>query len=179
MKKMLPVLVAVLALSLSALAAPKATVYDYSFDGYCDGIEFTVSNDFDVIGPGYPQVFIGGFHDLTTACGLLYDGTVVGMVHGLGASVPPHNGAAGKVFDLADNAADAQGFPSPNFSGIQLQLILDPTANTWAFYGCFGFGDQTDYLFNFGTMTPGPPAKARPKPGTGKTTMGTFKPLKK
>jgi hypothetical protein len=175
MKKMFPVLLAVLALSLSVFAAPKSTVYDYSFDTYCDGVEITVSNNYATLGPGYPQVFIGGFHDLTTACGLFYNGTVVGLVHGLGATVPPHNGASGKVFDLADNAADAQGFPSPNFSGIQIQFVLDPTANTWAVYGCFGFGDENDFLLNFGTMTPGPTKPAHPTPGTGKTTIGTFK----
>jgi hypothetical protein len=131
------------------------------------------------VGPkGVPQVLIGGFHDFTSLCGLFFNGTVVGLVHSLPTHIPPHNGTLGKVFDLADNGADATGFPSPNFSGVQLQFILDPDANNWALYGGF-LGDPSEgtYLLNFGTMTPGAPARAGQN-YTGKTSFGRFKAMK-
>ncbi len=180
MKKTLVVFTAVLALSvLSFAAVPKSTSYSYSFDGYCDGVGITVTN-FDgtgLVGPkGVPQVLIGGFHDFTTACsGLLYNGTVVGLVHGLARNIPPHYGVSGPVFDLADNGADATGFPSPNFSGVQLEFVLDPVANQWAIYaGFLGEPSQGTYLLNFGTMTPG--VTSSKGQGSAKpTSFGRFK----
>lgn len=177
MKRMLQVLAIVLVFSMASMAAAKSSTYTYWFDTYCDGVQITVTN-FDQtgqVGPtGVPQILIGGYHDFVTACGLFYNGTVVGMVHNLAANVPPHFGTAGKVFDLADNSADATGFPSPNFTGTQLQFVLDPTANTWAIYGGF-LGDPSEgtYLFNLGTMT----AASAPaqKGAAGHTTFGRFK----
>jgi hypothetical protein len=179
MKKTLFVLTMVLALSLFGFAAtPKATSYSYTFDGYCDGAAITVTN-FDgtgQVGPkGVPQVLIGGIHELVIGCGFFFDGTVLGTVHNLAMNIPPHYGTTGKVFDLADNAADATGFPSPNFSGVQLEFILDPTANQWALYEAFlGDPSQGTYLGNFGTMTPGvvaPKGSGTAKP----TSFGRFK----
>jgi hypothetical protein len=166
-----------LALSLSAFAGAKSTSYTYSFDTYCDGVGITVTN-FDgtgSVGPnGVPQVLIGGFHDFTTACGLFYNGTVVGLVHSLPMNVPPHYATTGKVFDLADNGADATGYPSPNFSGVQLEFILDPSLNNWAIYaGFLGDASQGTYLLNFGTMTPG--VTSHKQAGAPKTSFGRFK----
>jgi hypothetical protein len=178
MKKTMLVLAVMLAVSLSAFGAgPKSTSYTYTFDTYCDGVGITVTN-FDgtgSVGPkGVPQVLIGGFHDFTTACGLFYDGTVVGTVHSLAMNIPPHYGTTGKVFDLADNGADATGYPSPNFSGVQLEFILDPSLNNWAIYaGFLGDPSQGTYLLNFGTMTPG--ATSHKQAGAPKTSFGRFK----
>lgn len=179
MKKTLLVLLAVLAISLTSYAkGPLATSYSYAFDGFCDGVGLLVTN-FDgtgTVGPnGVPQVLIGGFHDFKSACGgLLYNGTIVGLVHNLAMNIPPHYGTTGKVFDLADNGADATGFPSPNFTGIQLQYLIDPTTNQWALY--VGFLDDPSegtYLVNFGTVTPG--ITAHQAPGANKTSLGQFK----
>jgi len=181
MKKALLVFTVVLSASLCAVAGPPlATTYSYTFDGYCDGVQVTVTN-YDgtgLVGPkGVPQVLIGGYHDFTSACGLFYDGTVVGTVHALGMNVPPHYGTTGKVFDLADNGADASGYPSPNFSGVQLEFILDPAANNWALYAGF-LGDTSEgtYLLNYGTMTPGATSPTKlGKANSGKTSFGRFK----
>jgi len=176
MKNMLLSLTVVLVFSLTAFAGPKSTSYAFTFDGYCDGVGITVTN-FDgtgSVGPsGVPQVLIGGFHDFVTACGLFYNGTVLGTVHNLGINIPPHYGTTGKVFDLADNGFDATGFPSPNFSGLQAEFILDPTLNNWALYAAF-LGDSAEgtYLLNFGTMTPG--ATSHKQAGTPKTSLGHF-----
>ena len=182
MKKAVLVLTVVLSLSFLAFAkGPLSNTYSYSFDGYCDGVQVTVTN-YDgtgSVGPkGVPQVLIGGYHDFTSACGLFFDGTVVGMVHNLGMNIPPHYGTSGKVFDLADNSADATGYPSPNFSGVQLQFVLDPDANNWAIYAGF-LGDTSEgtYLLNYGTMTPGStsPPSAKAAAVKGHTTFGRFK----
>jgi hypothetical protein len=179
MKKTLFVLTMVLAFSLFGFAkGPVATSYSFSFDGFCDGVGITVTN-FDgtgQVGPkGVGQVLIGGFHDFVTACGLFFNGTVLGQVHNLGMNIPPHFGTTGKVFDLADNGADATGFPAPNFSGVQLEFILDPTLNNWALYAAFlNDPSQGTYLFNLGTMTPG--VTASQGSGANKpTSFGRFK----
>lgn len=178
MKKTLFVLTVILALSLFGFAAPKSTSYTYSFDTYCDGVGITVTN-YDgtgQVGPqGVPQNLIGGFHDFTSACGLFYDGTVVGTAHGLAMNIPPHYGTPGRVFDLADNSADATGFPSPNFSGVQLEFILDPDANQWAIYaGFLGDSSQGTYLLNAGTMTPGV-TSSKGRSSTKQTSFGRFR----
>jgi len=166
----------VLSVSLTASAAQKTTVYDFTFTGYCDGIELVVTNNFDLFGPGFPQVFIGGFHELINQCGFRYNGTDVGFVHFLSAKVPPHAGVGGPVLDASDNIFDATtNFPFGGFTGAQAEYVLDTVGGTWALYGAF-FGDETDFLLNAGTLTPGLPAKVNGGgPNLAKTTIGSVK----
>jgi hypothetical protein len=173
MKKLLLVLSVVLALSLASFAAQKSTTYDYTFSGYCDGVELVVSNNYNLLGPGYPQVFIGGYHELVNACGFRFDGTDVGLVHPLQKQVPPHYGTPGAVLDVADNALDATGGPFGAFTGGQAEFVLDTVGMNWAIYASF-FGDSTNYLLNFGTLTPGLPAHVK-NPQNPKTSFGSFK----
>jgi|SRR5271165_707262 len=175
MKKMLLVLSVILALSLASFAKQKSTTYDYSFTGYCDGVELVVTNNYYNLGPGYPQVFIGGYHELVNGCGFLFDGTVVGLAHLLGKNVPPHFGTGGVVLDVADNTLDATGGQFGAFTGAQAQFVVDTVGGNWAVYAAF-YGDENDYLLNYGTLTPGLPAHLQgANPKTAKTTFGTYK----
>jgi hypothetical protein len=127
MKKICLVLAVVI---LGSLAA-SATNINFSFDGYCDAIELTLT--------GTPKVYLDGVHDLS-ACGL--PNTLIG---GFAHTIPGY----GSWLDTGD----------PLFGylyGLPYGLELLSNANTkqsciWAYY--IDFAGGFDVIDNSGTCT--------------------------
>jgi hypothetical protein len=157
MKKMLLVLCVVMLASLIVSAQlVKPTTYDRTFYGYCNGEHMVLQKQATGTGMGSPKVYVAGFEDLTSACGLPYNGPTVGQKHGLAAKVFPHFGSTGgPVLDIASAAEDAINVA---FTGIQEEWIVDVVNNVAAGYFSF-LGSDGDYIFTVVNLTNGLPSK--------------------
>jgi hypothetical protein len=128
-----------------------------SYDGfvqYCD---------YETINVSAP--YAAGVHNLTTACGLLTDGTMVGLL----TNIPRPSSApvSGAVIALADNTFDAE---YQFYTGCQIDWVTKRKAIAawgWSFY--FSCGGGGDYLGNYGFLTT---TLGSPQSGAKKTSFG-------
>src|ERR1700722_9792832 len=141
--------------SLASAQLVSPTVYDRTFYGYCNG-EHMVLQKQTSSGAGASKVFVAGYEDLTSACGLPYNGNTVGQKHAVNAKVYPHafTGVNGTYLDIASSADDAI---CVCFSNTREEWIMDVRNNVGAGYFSEG-GFDGDYLFTIVYLSNGLPA---------------------
>jgi hypothetical protein len=139
---------AVLALLVLGCSAAFAQNYSFGFQSYDGSIQYC---DYETLTVSAP--YAAGTHVLTS-CGLPLNGVMVGLK----TTIPLATGqpVTGVVYALADSVFDAQYI---GVSGLQADWVtkLVPKANHnpkfgWSFY--FTFGGGSDYLGNWGYLTP-------------------------
>lgn len=124
-------------LALTSLCASAATTtYNFTFDGYCDGMTLNLYKP-----AGLPKVIFGGTHNNWDCAGNF--GYVGGFKHAINAGYQP--GSIGAVLDVSDPIG-------PYFIGpVSVQFLVNTVYHTWIIYeGADGVGN---YYLNSGTYT--------------------------
>lgn len=137
MKKMLMVVTLLMVSSLFA----GAKNYNFTFDGFCDGMELILQSGANQ-GIGGPAVFLSGTHDFS-ACGLP-NTDVGGFVHSLNTQIPPFATPVGDVGDPTEALFYALPY--------NLEYLVTKPPCTWAGYVSLG---SYNLFFNGGTCTVG------------------------
>lgn len=139
---------AVITLLVLGCSAAFAQSYSFGFLSYDGTVQYC---DYETLSVSEP--YAAGTHVLTS-CGLPLNGVMVGLK----TNIPLATGApvTGTVYALADSTFDAQYI---GVSGAQLDWVtkLVPMKSHnpkfgWSFYITFGGG--SDYLGNYGFLTP-------------------------
>lgn len=147
MKKMLFVVTLLMVSSLFA----GAKNYNFTFDGYCDGMELILQSGANQ-GIGGPAVFLSGTHDFS-ACGLS-NSFVGGFVHSLSKQIPPFASPVGDVGDPF--LGSAYGIP------YNLEYVVTKPPCNWALFESVG---SYNFYINGGTCTNFAGAKVQPGRG--------------
>jgi hypothetical protein len=135
MKKML--LVISLVLCLSAFSAAKDTFYNFTLDGFCDGMSLRLYTP----GAPVPKILVGGLHVLGDC---VNNFNVGGFKHGISPTVQ-YPGSTGAVLDVSDPLLGLFGIDA------SLQFLINTNFHTWTIYeGPDGVGN---YLLNEGTYS--------------------------
>lgn len=135
---------AVITLLVLGCSSAFAGTFSLGFASYDGSTQYC---DYEVINVSSP--YAAGTHNLTTGCGLLADGAMVGFL----TTIPRPSTApvSGAVIALADNTFDAE---YQFYTGCQIDWVTKrKPATTWGWSFYFTCGGGGDYLGNFGYLT--------------------------
>jgi hypothetical protein len=140
MKKMLLVLSFIALATLAANA--KDSFYNFTFDGYCDGMSLRLYTP----NPGVtPKTIVGGTHNFFDCANTE---AVGGFKHALS---PAYQLSTGAVLDVSDEQLGIFGIWASS------QYNISTNNHTWVlWYGPDGVGN---YVLNYGTYSNAAPAK--------------------
>ena len=126
----------------SAFAASGS--FSLGFLSYTGGLQYC---DYETI--VYLTPFAAGTHNLTSVCGLPYDGAMVGFSDHIPSGLLP---VTDNVLELADNTFDAE---TGAFTGCQIDWDTKTVASKkfWGWEFLFTCGGGGEYLGNFGYLT--------------------------
>jgi hypothetical protein len=163
---------AVVTLLVLACSSAFAGTFSLGFESYDGSTQYC---DYEVINVTSP--YAAGTHNLTTGCGLLADGAMVGFATTIPRpTTAPVNGA---VLALADNTFDAE---YQFYTGCQEEWVTKrKAASNWGWSYYFTCGGGGDYLGNWGylTTTLGSPTSATKKTSFGSAAQAKAKIAKK
>jgi hypothetical protein len=133
MKRMLLVAAVLLVTSLAFAAPP--TTYNFTFNGFCDGMSLTLGTGAQMSNVPGPKIFVAGVHN---GCSSFYSS---GFKHGTSTLIPPYKTP---VLDVADGEGNT----------LSTQYLVQPTPScVWANY--YNFDGVHNYNYLSGSCTLG------------------------